>query len=546
MIARDRLKLGIATVALAVAVALLLGGLAVLAGLHRAFLTGASPRDVFTPVPAVVGDLDPVVVWRPDPTLPREMEPATRVALTEAWTSAFGRVDQALVTASTHDLVTSFSGNALQQVTTGVEAADGLRRQVPVAHDLEVVFYSADGSIVELVDHGLELVRVLAHDETIVVEEHDETWAAVLLLRDGRWRVEQLVRRAGEPAATVTEAPRPLAMDGLGVNLLVGGSWTEPWSTFDATVAAAQLDEAVALGLGHVRVFLPYADLGGPAPGADELAAVERLLDEAAARDLGVTLTLFDGWTERGPEHWPDAVRHLEVVVPALAGHPALVTWDLKNEPDRDDATEGRSLNRAWLRHVGATVRELDSSTPVTIGWSTIDAADDLLDLVDVVSFHHYRPVDELEVALPRLLEAADGRPVVLQETGLPTWAGLLPGGHTEREQAAYVAAVRTVAADSGVAAVQLWTLQDPTEPPPDAGRSPWRRNAETSLGLLGADGSPKLVAQQLADGTDPRTVESVGLADRLTKPFWRLVLGSGAVLAVAVPLLARRRQRAT
>lgn len=545
MIARDRLKLGIATVALAGATVILIVGLGALAGVHRAFLTGASPRDVFTPVPAVVGELAPVVDWRADPELPRDMEPATRVALADAWTSALGRIDQALVMGSTHDLVSSFSGHALSQVTAGVDTSDGLRRQVPVAHDLEVVFYSADGSVVELRDHALELVRVAEAGGDIVVGTRRESWGAVLLLRDGRWRVEQLVRRTSEPESQVAQARgADVVAEGLGVNLLVGDRWSDPWSGFDAGEAAEQLDDIVSLDLAHVRVFLPWDDLGRATPGDAELAAVRSFLDLARDRDLGVTLTLFDGWTDRSPEHWGDATRHLRVVVPALADHPALMQWDLKNEPDRDDEDQGAALNRAWLRHVGATVRELDDATPLTIGWATAAAATDLLDVVDVVSFHHYGPVAELDALLPDLVASADGRPVVIQETGLPTWAGLLPGGHTEAEQAAYVAGVRRVAADHGVAAVQLWTLADPAAPPPDVGRSPWRRGAETSLGLLTADGSDKLVASQLREGVEPRDVPDAGVVDRLGKPFWRLLLGVGAgLLAVGVVL---RRRRAT
>ena len=74
--------------------------------------------------------------------------PATRIAVTEAWTSALGRIDGTLVTGGPTDLVTSFSGAALEQVTDGTMASSGLLRQVPLAHDLEIVFYADDGSII--------------------------------------------------------------------------------------------------------------------------------------------------------------------------------------------------------------------------------------------------------------------------------------------------------------------------------------------------------------------------------------------------------------
>ncbi len=540
---RNRVKLLLASILLGIAVLGLAGAIVWATGLHRAFLTGASPADAFNEVPDVPVGIDPVVDWRPDVPSPRDVEPATRVAVEAAWVGAFARLDTALRSDDPTDLVTSWSGAALTQVEDVLAEASGVVRQVPLAHDLQIEFYSDDGSIIELRDHGLRLVRVAEGAGGAVHIETVESWRAVLLLRDGRWRVEQLIREDVLPDTLVGDAADALAdASWTGVNHLPQATpWGDTWMAFDPAVAAADLDAVRDLGMDTVRVFLPYLELGGPAPDPVLLDHVVSYLDLAEARGIGVVPTLFDGWTNRAVESWPDADRHLAVVVPTLAGHPALVAWDLKNEADRDDEVEGAAAVRAWLRHVGSTVRSLDAETPRTIGWASASSATDLLDVVEVVTFHHYGTPAELREAASAVIASAGPRPVVLGEYGLPTWNTLLPGGHGDAEQAAYIADIRTVADEVGIAGTLVWTLHDLATPPPDAGSSPWRVGAETSLGLIRADGTLKPAAAVVGEDADLAAVARPGAVDlRLAKPFWRLLLGVLVVVSVASVAIPR------
>ncbi len=189
---RDRLKLAIASTALAVAAALVLGAVGWAAGLQRAVLSGATPADVFTPIPETPQQLDVATTWRPDLPTPRPVEPATREAVRIAWTGALARLSIGLSTGDPADLPTDFSGPALDQVTASVLATTDATEQLPLAHDLQVGFYSDDGSILVLHDHGLVLRRGVPGAGHVGAAER---WDVVLLLRDGRWRVEHLVRQ---------------------------------------------------------------------------------------------------------------------------------------------------------------------------------------------------------------------------------------------------------------------------------------------------------------------------------------------------------------
>jgi mannan endo-1,4-beta-mannosidase len=65
------------------------------------------------------------------------------------------------------------------------------------------------------------------------------------------------------------------------------------------------------------------------------------------------------------PEAREAFAAHVERVVRRFAGHPALLAWELLNEPR---GIHRRASMRAWLAATAELVRSLDPSTPVTTG----------------------------------------------------------------------------------------------------------------------------------------------------------------------------------
>jgi hypothetical protein len=406
--------------------------------------------------------------------------------------------------------------------------------------------------VIGLTADRVELVRAADVGDVTGWLQTDESYEAILLLEDGNWRIQHWVRRDitdrwwTEPIAAAADGVEELAVR--GINYYPRDTPFDAfWSNYDPAVVDADFERIAAMGMNSVRVFLPFDELLGRWTTEDELAPVVDLMDRAADHDLGVVVTLFDGRTDHRTDRWDSDRTHLTTVVETLRDHPALLMWDLKNEPDRDIGANQvpEQLMYAWLGHIGHSLRELDGRTPVTIGWSTAAAALAAPVQVDVLSFHHYGTPEELAELGPQLQTQAAGRPMFLSEYGLPTWNSVFPGGHTEAEQAAYYADVLTVAEALGIEHSMPWTLWDLSVAPADAGRFPWSTGPQTNLGLLRADGSVKPAAAVVAQDADLDAVERVGLTHRLTqKTFWRVVALGLAGLFVLWLLGGRIRDR--
>ncbi len=533
-----------------IAALLVLAPLAVvaLAWLETTVSTSEVTEDSFNEAAELPAEMIDAVTWLPDaPDLPRPMEPLTRLDITDAWLRAWAQLALATETGDTSGLEAYFSSSALDAVETS--SRDRTSQPIhQIGHDLRVDFYAEDGQIVGLEATDTRVLRgIAAGSGTGAWFDSSERYEALLVLEDGRWRVHHWVRVDAEgawwtdPASAAASRPAKRIH---GINYYPRDTpWARFWTDYDSRVTDSDLDRIQGLGLDTVRIFLPFAELNGRHVGPSELAPVVDFLDRAEARGLGVIVTLFDGRTDHRPARWDADEAHVTGVFAVLGGHPSIVTWDLKNEPDRDIGIHRLTddLLHAWLGHVARQVRALDPETPITVGWSTGAAAASAPHHGDIVSFHHYGPPDELPAIVEQLRAVVGARPIWLTEYGLPTWNTLLPGGHTESEQAAYYADIVNLTEELEIEGRLAWTLWDLAVAPPDAGSLPWRTGPQTSLGVLRADGSPKPAAAVLDPAADLAAVDRPGLvALGATKPF-RLALLSVVLLVVAARAFSLR-----
>ncbi len=166
--------------------------------------TGADSRAALTEVivPVDPGDIE----WLEDPPLPREMEVATRHAVGEAYLVSLGLLEGSLAVGAQDDLAVHLTGPAL-------EAAREQRVRAPVVartHRVQVVFYSADGQIVELVDEATRALWVADAGPVI----RTEVAVALLLQIDGVWHLRHRIVEDGAVArATGLEALFPTMRD---------------------------------------------------------------------------------------------------------------------------------------------------------------------------------------------------------------------------------------------------------------------------------------------------------------------------------------------
>ena len=466
---KNRLKLLIWLSLLALVVAAFFLVLTGAGNLIVYFSTGADPSSALNLIPAAPNDLEQRLHWLPEqiPDSPgyrsdfRPLEPFTRDKIAGAYLRAWSQWNISYQVGVPYGLKSYFSGLALAEISAAVTAVGKSGWEITqndLRHNLLLTFYADDGQVVAFTDREASVVQILTPPDGGASQmiEMSGTYEVVMLLEDGNWRVRLWQRQ------DITAPPRlqplqirpklvhindgQLTLDGksfdiAGVNYYPQAMpWEQFWAEYNPRLTSADLARVRSLGLNTVRIFIPFDQFGGGKPDEIYLARLANFLAQANTQRLKVIVTLFDHRTDHDPGNWAADDRYLAGLIPLFAGHPAILAWDVKNEPDRDYAANSPELTQAWLRHVLHEIRRYDRQHLLTIGWSTPAAARDLTEFVDIVSYHFYAPAADYPAQLATLQTAATGKPLLLQEFGLPTWNSIFPNGHTEAEQAAYYA----------------------------------------------------------------------------------------------------------
>lgn len=562
MMVKARVKLAIAFLLLSLSTLAALGAAAGVARLLAYFNRGADPATIFLAVPAAPVDLQDRVTWLPD--LPsaaagRALEPYLRERIASAYLYGWAQLGISYELQRAYGLKTYFSPPALAAATlavTSTAAAGWQVYQSNLHHTLELAFYSDDGSLVAFTDRNAHLVQqIMNRDGSLVdVRETTNIYDVVMRLDDGAWRIRDLVRRGDGPPLTaaaipggappvpapptanfvrvqghqLTVAGQPFAVAGINY-YPQAAPWTQFWPEYKAGQIVTDLDLIRQLRLNTVRIFISYADFGADQVQPAEIAKLTHFLDQAEARRLKVIVTLFDHHTAHHVSTWAADDRHLAGLIPPFAHHPAILAWDIKNEPNRDYAANTQALVDAWLRHVARTVRRYDPNHLITIGWSQPEAATALIDIVDFVSFHYFEELADYSQRLEKLLAAADGKPVLLQEFVMSTWNSFWPHGHTEAEQARYYADLLRQHRNYATAGYMVWTLHDFDTVPLAEFRMPWQRATQAHMGLRRRDGGWKPAAAVIAPGAS-LNLPPLPPWYRWMKPFWLMVMALGVL----------------
>jgi len=347
----------------------------------------------------------------------------------------------------------------------------------------------------------------------------------------------------------------------VGVNYWPARTAMGWWTDFDAAEVGSDFTRIADAGFDSVRVFLTWEDFQ-PVPESVNVGMLDRLItvaDLAAGEGLAVMPTLFTGhmsgvnwipaWalggsegngrfrvvsggrlTEAGLRNWytdPEIGRAQALLAgeaaAALAGHDAVLAWDLGNENSNCVIPPSRSSARDWLRRMTAAIRVVDPAVLVTIGLHMEDLEEDRLlgpgeavDVCDILTMHGYPiyarwaegPTDEH--VLPFLAHLTrwlgKGHDVLFSEFGLPTYRRADPDGERARresscalveEETAAAFAKRALSAlhEAGCTGAMFWCYTDYVSaiwanPPLDVAVH------ERSFGLWRADGSPKPVVK--------------------------------------------------
>ncbi len=362
-------------------------------------------------------------------------------------------------------------------------------------HHPTLNFFSEDGQLVVITDHNvIEYKRTYRNKKVLLEATERSTYQIVMLLEDGFWRIRHMVK-------TNTENYEPehptLTINTLNIKGINYYPKDTPWqmfgATFDMSAIAKDFELLENEGINTIRLFVPYETFGKARIDNDKLDQLVQLMDAADHHKLKVLVTLFDFYGDYSVIDWTLTQRHAETIVTRLKDHPALLGWDVKNEPNLDFESRNKVNVTAWLTAMINHIKSIDNTHLVTIGWSDAESAPILNDKVDVVSFHYYKTIDGLEMTYNDLRTKINNKPIAITEFGMSSYRGLWqPFGNSEEDQADYHNAAQEVFDKNNIPAMS-WTLYDFTEIPKEVvGRLPWRRDKQKHFGFIDKDGTKK------------------------------------------------------
>jgi hypothetical protein len=126
---------------------------------------------------------------------PRQLEDSTQKAIVRDYTSAWQALNTALNNNNTTPLNENFVGFALDKFTQRVKDQQhhGLRtRIVDRGHKVDAIFYSRDGSTVQLRDTASIETQILDGNTVIHSDQAQVQYIAVMTGAEDRWKVRVL------------------------------------------------------------------------------------------------------------------------------------------------------------------------------------------------------------------------------------------------------------------------------------------------------------------------------------------------------------------
>ncbi|WP_405604379.1 glycoside hydrolase family 2 TIM barrel-domain containing protein [Polaribacter sp. Asnod1-A03] len=363
-------------------------------------------------------------------------------------------------------------------------------------HNLDIEFFSEDGQLIVLKDtNAIEYKKVFKDDKLILESTEVTDYKYVLLLEDGFWRIRHMVKESSKKFEDHSQKTPITYTDIKGINYYPQATpWNMYGDEFDIDIIEKDFNIIKNANLNSIRIFVPYEDFGKANVKWEKLEKLKKVLDAALKFDLKVVVTLFDFYGNYDVLDWTLNQRHAEKIVNTFKDHEAILTWDVKNEPNLDFESRGKENVTAWLDLMIILIKDIDKKHPVTIGWSNTKSATILKDKVDVVSFHYYEDITNFEKEYLDLKTKIKDKPIILQEFGLSSYSGFWkPFSSSEKEQANYYKEIQKVLTKNDVPFFS-WTLYDFDVVPKEVlGRLPWRTNPQKKFGFINSKGEKKL-----------------------------------------------------
>ncbi len=381
--------------------------------------------------------------------------------------------------------------NKKQQIT--IEATT-------ISHQPKLDFYSEDGKLAVITDENIiEFKNIYKNNELLLTSTDTSSYKIVLLLEDGFWRIRHKVKIKNSkiPDSISQNTFSKIENDQIIVDgkpfITKGINYypqETPWDMFgeqfDITVIENDFKLIKNANLNSIRIFIQYEDFGKEQVLPEKLQKLQQVLDAAERQELKVVVTLFDFYGDYSVLNWTLTHRHAEQIVSTFKNHKAILAWDIKNEPDLDFESRHKETVKAWLSHLIQEIKKFDPNHLITIGWSSPEAASNLANEVDFVSYHYYKNIDNFENDFQLLKNTILNKPLVLQEFGVTSYGGfwnLFNGSETN--QANYHKKMQAIFKKESLAFMS-WGLYDfKSIPTSVVGYLPWRKKPQQFYGFI-------------------------------------------------------------
>ncbi|AFU68400.1 glycosidase, putative [Psychroflexus torquis ATCC 700755] len=440
----------------------------------------------------------PEVTWSPLNNEGRPMDEEVLKKIENDYLDAWYVKLVAYKTNTTFGIKDYYTDNARENIFAFIEL--NAKEKVTVEsttlnHHPTLEFFSEDGQLAVITDKDVIEYKRVFKDEKLVLETTEKsTYKIIVLLEDGFWRIRHFVKERSERFKT---EPDLIAAEHLNIKGINYYPQATPWDMFGEAFLISTISKDFKIikdsGLNSIRVFVQYDDFGKADVDKEKLEKLRLTLDAAEENGLKVVVTLFDFYGDYSVLNWTLNRRHAKTIISGLKDHKAIVAWDIKNEPNLDFDSRGKVNVISWLDTMIDLVKSIDPNHPVTIGWSNVQSASILKDKVDIVSFHYYEDIKTLDLAIENLKKEVGEKPIVLQEFGMSSYAGIWkPFGSSEEDQANYHKKAQEIIAAYNLQFMS-WTLYDfETVPKAVVGSLPWRKNVQKRFGFIDSKGTKK------------------------------------------------------
>jgi len=448
----------------------------------------------------------PKLIWEPLTNEGRPMDTENLNALQNDYLDAWYVKQIAYKTNKTAGIKDYYTDSARENLYAFIElnkAENTTIEATTLNHNPTLEFFSEDGQLAVITDRDVvEYKRVFKAEKLVLETTETSTYKMVFLLEDGFWRIRHLVKESSNPFEAKTAKIETDSLIIKGINYYPKAT---PWNMFGDAFAKDIIANDFKIikdaGLNSVRIFVQYDDFGKADVNPKKLEKLKQTLDAAEEKNLKVVLTLFDFYGDYSVMSWTLNQRHAATIVSTFKDHNAIIAWDIKNEPNLDFESRGKDMVIAWLDNMIDLVKSVDAEHPVTIGWSNTQSAPILKDKVDIVSFHYYEDLSELDAAIKTMRKDIPNKPLVLQEFGISSYSGFWkPLGSSTEDQANYHKKIQEIIAANALQFMS-WTLYDFVDVPTAVvGSRPWRRNTQKHFGFIDKNGAKKASFQYITN----------------------------------------------